>query len=166
VSSPRPPTVPSREDAAKIARLAAEISELDRYSPYLYLVLCDRFADTCAVSFDERGECIGFVTGLRDPRYAETLFVWQVGVRHDARGLGLGLHMLRSILARPAQRDVRLVETTVAPANLASQRMFAALARELGTECCTLPGYPASLFPEQHEPEPLWRIGPFEWRSR
>jgi L-2,4-diaminobutyric acid acetyltransferase len=161
-----PPSVPSLEDAAKIACLAREITELDRYSPYLYLVLCERFADTCAVALDELGECRGFVTGLRDPRYPDTLFVWQVGVRQDTRGQGLGARMLRAILARPAQHGFRFVETTVSPGNLASQRMFAALARELRTECATLCGYPASLFPEPHEPEPLWRIGPFEWRSR
>ncbi len=164
MSTLHPPTMPTLEDAAKIARLVESISELDRYSPYLYLVLCDRFAETCAVSIDERGECGAFVTGLRPPMQPSTLFVWQVGVRQDLRGRGLGNQLLTSILAR--HQEVRFVETTVAPSNIPSQRLFSALARELKAECCILPGYPPSLFPGPHEAEPLWRIGPFDWRPR
>jgi len=166
VSTLHPPTPPTLEDAAKIARLAESIAELDRYSPYLYLVLCDRFADACAVAMDVNGECGAFVTGVCSPSHPATLFIWQVGVRQDLRGRGLGHQLIASILARPVHREIRFLETTVAPGNIPSQRMFSALARELKAECCISPGYQPSLFPGPHEAEPLWRIGPFDWRPR
>src|SRR3546814_4120004 len=54
------------------------------------------------------------------------------------------------------------IEATVAPTNLASAALFRALARDLGTPCVVSTGFPAALFPEaNHEPERLFRIGPF-----
>ena len=47
---------------------------VDRNSPYSYLMLCEYFADTCAVAtIDEH--VVGFATGFRLPHDADTLFL-------------------------------------------------------------------------------------------
>lgn len=153
----RSPTV---EDGAAVSELARELPSLDTYSPYLYVVLCDRFSETCAIASDASG-CVGFVTGFRDPRHADTLFVWQIGVSQRVRRQGLAEALLVSVLARETNRDVSLVETTVTADNAASRALFARFARRLDTTCTEHTGYEARLFPGAHVGEPLLRIGPF-----
>jgi L-2,4-diaminobutyric acid acetyltransferase len=150
----------SPEDGAAMAGLACELVSLDRYSPYLYVLLCDRFASTCAIASDDKG-CLGFVTGFRDPNRQDVIFVWQIGVSPRARRKGLAEALLVSVLARDSNRDVRLVETTVSTDNVASRALFVRLARRLGTTCTEHDGYDSKLFPGPHQAEPLLRIGPF-----
>ncbi|MEZ4368003.1 MAG: hypothetical protein R2939_17245 [Kofleriaceae bacterium] len=62
--------------------------------------------------------------------------------------------------ARPANADARFLTATVAPDNAASQALFRGYARRHELPVAELAGYPASLFPADHAPEPLLRIGP------
>jgi len=157
----RPPTP---DDGAAIWRLAGAAGELEQNSGYAYVLLATHFDDTCLVA-EEDGELLGFVVGYRPPRQPDTIFVWQVAVAAAARGLGLGRRLLVELARRSAASGVCWVEATVTPDNEPSRKLFRSLARELGTECAVLPFMSAQLFPAAHEPEELFRLGPYSFPS-
>ena len=155
---------PTLEDAPRIAVLAQSLPSLDRYAAYLYLLLSDHFATTCALA-ELEGLVVGFATGYRKPSFGDTLFVWQVGTAPAMHGKGIATHLLLDLLERPENQDIRYVETTVSPGNHASRRLFSGLAARLQAPLEELPGYAPVLFPGEHDPEPLLRIGPIARRS-
>lgn len=154
---------PRATDGAAMWALVREVGTLDPNSAYLYILLADRFADTCAVA-ERDGRLVGMLTGFRPPGDLETYFVWQIGVSPQARGEGLAGRMLDEVVAR--HPEVRFVEATVSPSNEASLALFHAFARRRRAALQTSHGYGAEVFPTLpgqlgHEPEPLLRIGPF-----
>jgi len=156
---------PEPGDAAPIWHLARRSGALDDNSSYAYALLCTHFSDTCIVA-EEHDAIVGFVVGYRPPRAADTLFVWQVTVASSHRGRGLGRKMLSRLVARDALADVRFLEATVTPSNVASRRLFTAAARELDAPCDVQRFFGPDVFPETgHEPEDLFRIGPFTTAS-
>lgn len=152
---------PSVADGVAIQSLVSASKPLDVNSTYAYLLLCSHFADTC-VHAQQDGRTVGFASAYRPPHSPEVVFVWQVAVAQELRGQGLGKAMLRELIGRRALRDCRYLETTVAPSNERSRRMFQSLAQELGA-----PVEEGVLFEEEdfggdrHERETLLRIGPF-----
>lgn len=148
-------------------RLVRDVGTLDCNSVYLYILLADRFAETCAVA-EADDQLVALLTGFCPPREPATYFVWQVGVDATARGRGLALRLIDHVLA--ALPEVRFLEATVSPSNTASQALFTGFARRRHAPLEIHPGYGAELFPHvftpaPHEPEPLLRIGPFAARS-
>ena len=88
------------------------------------------------------------------------MFVWQVGVHPKLRGHGLAGALLSRFSELPEYRECRFLEATVGSDNQASQALFKGFARQRGLACAISTGYPAHLFPEPHENEDLYRIGP------
>jgi L-2,4-diaminobutyric acid acetyltransferase len=153
---------PAQGDGAALWRLAVASEGLEANTCYAYLLLATHFADTCVLA-EEHGRPVGYIAAYRPPSRPDTVFVWQIGVAPEARRRGLGKRMLRALLARPACRDVRWLESTVTPSNAASQRLFLALARDLGAACRRTAGFAAADFDgAKHEDEELFRIGPLE----
>lgn len=155
----RPPTP---ADGAALHQLIRHCQPLDLNSCYAYLLQGLHFADTCVVASDEDG-LAAYISGYIPPAQPDTLFIWQVAVAMQARGQGLALRMLQHVLARPACRSVRWLETTVSPDNQASSRLFQRLAARLDCRCEVSELFPASAFGagSTHAAEPLYRIGPF-----
>ena len=148
-------------DGAAIHRLVAACKPLDLNSLYAYLLLCEHFAETC-VRAERGGRTVGFISAYRPPRTGDIVFVWQVAVAEEMRGQGLAGAMLRELLARPALRGCRYLETTVSPSNEPSRRVFHGLARALRAPVAERVLFAESDFgDEQHERETLIRIGPF-----
>lgn len=167
----RKPSLPVVLRAAEIAdgpaiwKLVRDSRVLDLNSLYSYLLICRHFGDTCVVAEtsgeEVAGEVVGFVTAFKPPADPRVIFVWQVAVDASMRGRGLARRLLEELLAQPACRGVRWLETTVAPTNTASQALFRSLARSLGTRCEVSPYFGEELFAGgDHEPEELHRIGP------
>lgn len=150
----RPPTP---RDGQALWQLADDVG-LDLNSPYFYVLWGDRFADTSTVAETGTGEAVGFVAGLRVPADPGTLFVWQIGVAGAARRTGLGGRMLDELLARTG---ARWLEATVTPDNAASAALFTGVAERHDAELIVSSAYGEDLFPEGHEAELLYRIGPF-----
>ena len=99
-------TAPEASHGADIHRLVAACKPLDLNSRYAYLLLCEHFADTCALA--RRGDqVVGFVSAKRPPDRDDTIFVWQVAVDAGTRGKGLAASMLQQILERPQVRRCR-----------------------------------------------------------
>lgn len=154
----RPPRL---ADASLVHALVDECKPLDLNSTYAYMLLCTHFCATCAVA-DLCGELVGFVSGYLKPSDDTVLFIWQVAVSPNARGLGVGKRLLREVLDRPACRRVQHLETTVTPSNEASWALFHAFARDRKADCTQSALFRSEDFgSEKHEEEQLLRIGPF-----
>ena len=154
---------PRPGDAARIHALVAACPPLDLNSVYAYLLVGAHFAGTSVVAARDATDAAiaGFVSGYLKPGEPSTLFIWQVAVAADARGLGLGRRLLDAVLARPGCRDVRHLETTITPSNEPSWRLFASLARERGAPAARSPLFDTRAFGDTpHEEETLLRIGP------
>jgi L-2,4-diaminobutyric acid acetyltransferase len=152
---------PRLEDGRQLWRIARDSQTLDLNSPYSYVLWCRDFAATSVVARSD-GKIRGFVTGFDRPEDPGTLFVWQVAVDAAWRGRGLAGRML----ARLADRGFRSVEATVTPDNTASDRLFTAFARDRGAELRRTPLFSGELFPGDHQPEELYRIGPLDRQVR
>ncbi|HEX7052750.1 MAG TPA: diaminobutyrate acetyltransferase [Burkholderiales bacterium] len=158
--------VPGIGDGKAAHALVAACPPLDLNSTYAYLLLCSHFAQTCVIA-RQGGRAVGFVSAYRPPERQETIFVWQVAVAAAARGQGLARRMLRELLARPAVRGCRYLETTVTPSNAPSTRLFRGLAAELGAPLDEKPLFTEEDFgAERHEAEMLFRVGPFGAQPR
>jgi L-2,4-diaminobutyric acid acetyltransferase len=155
---------PQKHDGAAVWELIARVGTLDLNSAYCYMLLCDRYQDTCVVAESE-DRIIGFVSALRLPTKPDRLFAWQIAVEPVQQGRGLGAAMVSKLLSTSAEHErVRFIEATISSSNTASLRLFQSIAREIGCpmEIHRELGYPANLFPQgqQHEAEPLIVIGP------
>ncbi|MET9293015.1 diaminobutyrate acetyltransferase [Streptomyces sp. NPDC003077] len=154
--------MPRVADGAAIWRIARDSQVLDLNSSYSYLLWCHDFAATSAVARDPHGEPAAFVTGYLRPECPRTLVVWQIAVSGAYRGRGLAAALLDGLADRVARTaGIDHVETTIAPGNAASNRLFASFAERHGASVERRVLFDAGLFPEQgHEPEVLHRIGP------
>ncbi len=123
--------VPVAEDAAEVHTLIANCPPLDCNSLYANLIQCAHFAESCAVARAD-GKVVGWISGHRPPSATDTYFLWQVAVHPEARGQGLPRRMLKEILSRPAQADVRQIQTSITRANEASWALFRSVSAWLG----------------------------------
>lgn len=131
---------PRADDGPRVTRLIASSPPLDPNSAYCNLLQCTDFSDTCVLA--ERGdEIVGWISAYRPPATPERLFVWQVAVHSAARGEGLALRMLDTLIERPAAAGARMLTTTITQGNDASWNLFRAFARRRGTELTQSPRF-------------------------
>lgn len=149
-------------DGREMWRFVREAGVLELNQSYAYILMCQHFGNTCLVAETDE-KMVGFVLAYVPPRQPDTVFVWQIGVARDVRGRGVGLHLLRHLLALDGCRNVQYLEASVTPSNKPSQNLFRAFARKWGVSCRKLPFFPSEFFPEAHEPEFLYRVGPLHW---
>lgn len=148
---------PTVEDGAEMWRIARDSGTLDLNSSYAYMLWAQEYADSSIVALVD-GEPAGFLTGLHPPRRPAALFVWQVAVREESRGLGLASRMLDELVERTG---AEAVEATVTPSNSASERLFRSFAERHDCACEVSPCLEPEHFPEAgHEAEKLFHIGP------
>lgn len=153
---------PVSEDGADVHQLIGNCPPLDTNSLYCNLLQASHFAAT-SVAAELNGELVGFISGYIIPERPETLFIWQVAVAENGRGMGLAGRMLREILARPACSQVTHLETTITPDNDASWALFRSLARKLDAGLAETVMFDRDRhFRGQHDSEMLLRIGPFD----
>ena len=152
---------PVLEDGLAVFRLIGNCPPLDMNSSYCNLLQCAHFANT-SVAAEMNGELVGFISGYAIPGRADTLFIWQVAVAEQARGLGLASRMLSHILARPLCADITHLETTITQDNQASWALFKRLASTLSADFQSSEWLDKEAhFAGQHDSEALVRIGPF-----
>jgi L-2,4-diaminobutyric acid acetyltransferase len=139
---------------------------LDTNSSYCNLLQCGHFSST-SVAAEANSELVGFISGYLQPDQPETLFIWQVAVGSQARGLGLASRMLIDILSRPSCSTVRYLETTITRDNKASWALFERLAATLSTTIDSSEWLDQQQhFKGQHPSELLVRIGPFNQQGK
>ena len=158
---------PVSEDGARVHQLIGNCPPLDTNSLYCNLLQASHFSATSVAAVlngeGKDGELVGFISGYIIPERPETLFIWQVAVAENGRGMGLAGRMLREILARPACAQVTHLETTITPDNDASWALFRSLARKLDAGLAESVMFDRERhFNGQHDSEMLLRIGPFD----
>lgn len=150
--------MPRAEDGAAIWGLVRDCKPLDENSMYCNMIQCDHFAETCVLA-ERKGEVIGWVSAYVMPNDPDTLFVWQVAVASQARGLGLGALMLQAILNRDACKGVRRIQTTITSDNEASWMLFRKFGKLQGATLDVEPHYTQALhFQNRHKTENLVTI--------
>lgn len=152
---------PSFDDGALMWEMTRAAGTLDLNSPYAYMLKCRDFPHTCAIA-EVYGRPAGFVVGHRVPARPDVLFIWQIAVLPDFRGLGIAGRMLDDLLARDANAGVRTLEATVTPSNAASAALFGSFAKSRGAGLTVSPCFAAGDFPDGlgHEAEDLFTITP------
>jgi len=153
---------PTKQDGAAIAQIVRDTGVLDSNSVYAYLLIGEHFGDTSVVA-ELDGRIAGFISAYCPPAQPDTIFVWQVGVTAAGRGRRIATRMLFEIVRRTASAHVRYLDTTISPDNVPSMALFRGFARKLDTEVTESELFAAELFGDEgdHEPEILFRIGPF-----
>ncbi len=153
---------PVLEDGKAVHELIQRCPPLDVNSSYNYFLLCSHFRDTCVVA--EAGDrIVGFLSAYIIPSRPDTLFIWQVAVDEEARGLGLAGRMLEQVTERPVCEDITTLETTISPSNTSSRRVFERFADEHQAKSSEETFLEAKHFgAEAHEEERLIRIGPWK----
>jgi len=151
---------PRLEDAKAFWALVRQSGVLDANACYTYLMLCRNFSHTCVVA-EVDGKVAGFLTAYLLPDQPDTLFVWQIGVEPSEQGQGLAFGMLETLIQRELFKNIRYLETTIFPSNKASQALFRKFARQHNTSCVVSSCFEAHHFPDEHERELLFKIGPF-----
>ena len=152
---------PDVDDGARIWELIRNSKPLDLNSPYLYLLLCRHFSETCLIA-EKGSELLGFVSTYRPPKLSDVLFVWQVAIHVSARKQGLAKTLLHKLIQQDGCQNIRYIEVTVSPSNKASKNLFHSFAKELNVDCKETPFFTKELFPDSqdHEEEILFQIGP------
>jgi L-2,4-diaminobutyric acid acetyltransferase len=152
---------PKLEDGMAAFQLVENCPPLDINSSYCNLLQCSHFANT-SVMAEKNGTLLGFISGYAIPERPDTLFIWQVAVAAQARGLGLASRMLAHILARPHCTDITYLETTITQDNHASWALFNRLTSTLSAKLQSSAWMDKDThFTGQHDSEALVRIGPF-----
>lgn len=149
------------DEGALFWELARDAGGVDLNSPYAYMSLCRNFHQTCVVA-EVFGTPAGFVTAYRIPSRPNVLFVWQVAVLPEFRGLGIGVRMLDALVEKTACAGVRKLEATVTPSNKASEALFSSFAKGRGASLEISEGFTQDDFPndEPQERERLFSIQP------
>jgi L-2,4-diaminobutyric acid acetyltransferase len=147
---------PTLNDGAALWRMAKDSQVLDLNSSYTYLLWCRDFAETSVVATID-DEPAGFVTGYVRPDEPDTLMVWQVAVNQAFRGQKLAATMLDELAER---LDSDFVETTITDDNAASMRLFSSFAERRNVPLERDPLFTRSMYPDGHDTEFLFRIGP------
>lgn len=106
--------------------------------------------------------------GYRRPADPACLFIWQVAVDENFRGLGLAGRMLDDLVHdETVNPSVRTLQTTITDDNVASQQTFRSLARRWGdAPMAVTPLFESAHLSEDrpdaahHDPERLYEIGP------
>ena len=154
----RPPTL---KDGMSVFRLIENCPPLDVNSSYCNLLQCSHFFSTSVVA-EVDGALAGFISGYIVPERPDTLFIWQVAVAKQARGLGLASSMLVDIVSRPQCAAVSYLETTITEDNQPSWALFKGLAKKLSAELQSSQWMDSKVhFDGEHDSETLVRIGPF-----
>ena len=152
---------PVATDGMAVHRLVDRIPELDDNSSYCNLLQCSHFADSSVIALCG-DEVAGFISGYPLPQSPDTLFIWQVAVSPESRGMGLASAMLSEILARPSSTQLRFLETTITEDNAASWALFTGLARRCSARLERHIMFDRQQhFADEHASELLARIGPF-----
>lgn len=156
---------PTLEDGMDVYKLVESCPPLDANSSYCNLLQCSHFAET-SVAAKLGDQLVGFISGYTIPARPDTLFVWQVAVAEQARGVGLASQMVTHILDRPQCHDIRFIETSITHDNQASWALFKSLSSKLSTELQESPWMDKhNHFADQHDSEVLVRVGPFNLSS-
>lgn len=152
---------PTFLDGTAVHRLVGQCPPLDANSLYCNLLQCSVFSSTCVIA-EQADQPVGFVSAFVLPEARDTLFIWQVAVAPEARGIGLAHNMVLELLARPACASISQLQTTITPGNDASWALFGSVSKTLNATMSSHVHFDRKQhFNDQHDSELLVTIGRF-----
>jgi len=158
---------PVPADGRLLCQIAKDAGGLDVNSEYAYMLHGLHHSDSCiVVEIDNRAA--GFVSGYRLSKrmpdgwisFDRHLFIWQIAVRPDCRGIGLAKAMLLALIQRPENQNIRFLEATISPLNKASLAVFGHIATVMNADIQAIGKLDKESFGNLHEEEVIYRIGP------
>ncbi|MGB8623930.1 MAG: diaminobutyrate acetyltransferase [Paracoccaceae bacterium] len=153
---------PTSADGSDVWNLIRESGPLDENSMYCNTLQCDHFGETCVIA-ELNGKIVGWVSAFIMPSDPESLFIWQVAVDSDARGMGVAGKMLDHLLKRDACAGVTRLQTTITADNDASWALFNSFAEKMDAPLERDPHYKRDThFEGRHATEYMVTIGDFE----
>jgi L-2,4-diaminobutyric acid acetyltransferase len=150
---------PRVEDAQAMWQMVHDSDELDDNSPYCYALWWRDFAGTSLVA-SLGDEVVGFLTGYFRPEQPDTYLVWQEAAKPRHGIPMLGVQLFERAADRAVTNGARYIEATVSADDKAITMVLKKCAKRYGPPVRTEALFPASLFPEEHHDEVLYRIGP------
>jgi len=154
---------PEKKDAYQIYTQVKNSPPLELNTYYAYLLITTHFRDTSVVVSTIDDRVLGFIAGYRIPCRMNTLFIWQICTDKSMRGKGLAKKMVRQILIREENDDIKFIEATVTPNNIDSNIFFKSLASFFQCDFSCKDFFKKEDFiPLNHEEEILYRIGPIK----
>lgn len=148
---------PTLKDGVAIWRMVKASNKLDVNSTYLYCLLSDHFAQTCAIAYHQY-QPVAFVTAYRLPQRPNVLFVWQIAVEQAYRGQGIALQLLEFLSRQAWFSTISEVQATISPSNDASAALFKKFAQQHQSRIIIEPYLTTQQLTDAHEEEPLWRV--------
>lgn len=156
--------IPTQSDGKQMWKIAKDTDVLDLNSSYSYNLIATHFNQTSAIGYLNH-QPIGFLSAYFIPTSPQTLFIWQIGVSPMYQGRRVAFAMIQDVLNREVCQNVTLINTTIAPSNIASQKLFQKIAQLLITDFKRSSYFSRMDFPNSHEQEDLITIGPFNLKS-
>jgi L-2,4-diaminobutyric acid acetyltransferase len=153
-----------KSDGPAVYEIARSCSSLDLNSRYCYLLLCTHFNKFCLIAKAGK-KTVGFVSAYPHPHYADTLFIWQIGIAPDFHNLGIGTNLLKHLILLGVENGLSYIETTITPSNKASRALFQKMTEAYNTNFEESDCFSSSLLGDGHEEERLLRIGPLEMKG-
>lgn len=135
---------PSEEDSAEVMELINE-SEISKYAALSRNILQKDLLSETSVVAELDGQIVGWMAAYKLPHDLETLFVWQLIVSEDERGLGLGSLMINSALNRDICEGVERVQTAIEADDGDTWRSFKRFAHSKNTDLNVETDYTHSL---------------------
>ena len=156
---------PNTKDGYEINQLIKNCSPLDQNSAYCNLLQCSHFSESCIIA-EIDNKILGWISGYQIPNNQKQLFIWQVAVHPDARGLGVAKKMLENLLNRENLIKINFLNTTITENNKASWSLFKGFALSKQTKLVKTPFFEKKIhFNNKHETEFLVSIGPFDFKK-
>ncbi len=157
-------TKPTPQDGHSVTQLVKNCPPLDTNSSYCNLLQCTHFSETSIIAKKETAT-IGFISGYQIPNAPHRLFIWQVAVSEEARGMGLASKMVTNLLERlnSSHNTIEYIETTITKSNEASWALFTRLSETLNAPLADKIFFDKELhFSGEHDSEHLVQIGPIQ----
>ena len=135
---------PTREDSTPVMELI-NACEISKYSALSRNILQQDLLSETSVVAELDGQIVGWMAAYKLPHDLETLFVWQLVVSEDERGVGLGSLMINSALKRDIGEDVERVQTAIKSDDLDTWSFFKRFAHSKNADLNVVSDYTHSL---------------------
>lgn len=110
-------------DFLSIYDFVSKCKPLEVYPEHLYKIILRYFNDTCFIlKFQDK--LIGFAIGFISQVHLKRFFLWQLGIDSKFQNRGVGGHFLKRLENKIKQKDIKQIELTVDPVNIASMKLF------------------------------------------
>lgn len=107
----------------KVHDLISKVNTLESYPEHFFKIMLRYFQNTFFVA-EKNDSIIGACWGFTSQTDKDTCFLWQIGVMSSYQGKGIGRKLLESFEGSLEKRGASRIELTIAPDNLASQKLF------------------------------------------